>query len=121
MPAFLATPLGKWVFRIVGSILLVLAIVGAFRLWLHQHNKAILKGYVLQSEKDASDAIVKKLQHDLYLGQQIREQADKAAEQLDIDFQKRQAADEKAISENRGGSVVTRDDIERINRVLNAQ
>lgn len=78
-------------------------------------------GYVLQSEKDASDALVKKFQHDLLLGQQIREQADKAAENLDMENQKTEAANEKAIAANPGGSVVTADDVARIKRVLDAQ
>ena len=69
-------------------------------------------GYVLESEKAASDALVKKLQRDLLLGQQIREQADKEADQLDIENQKRRAADEKAIAEDKGdGPVVTADDL----------
>lgn len=121
MLAFLATPIGKWVGSLVGGALLILAIIGGFRWWLHEHDKAILSGYVLQSEKDASDALVAKLQRDIILGQQIREQADKASEQLDIEAQKRREADEKAIAANHGGSVVTRDDIDRANRVLNAQ
>lgn len=79
------------------------------------------QGYVLQSEKDASDALVKKFQHDLLLGQQIREQADKAAENLDMENQKTEAANEKAIAANPGGSVVTADDVARIKRVLDAQ
>lgn len=80
-----------------------------------------LKGYVLQSEKEASDAKVKKLERDILLGQQIRAQADKEAEKLDIDNQKTEAANEKAIAANPGGSRVTADDIDRINRVLNDQ
>jgi hypothetical protein len=118
MFAFLATPIGRWVSSIIGAVLLGLAVAAAFRLWLHEHDKAILSGYVLQSEKDASDALVKKLQHDLLLGQQIREQADKASEQLDIEAQKRRDADEKAIADNKGGaSRVTRDDLDRVERV----
>lgn len=118
MLVFLATPIGKWVGSIIGAALLGLAVAAGFRLWLHEHDKAVLSGYVLESEKAASDALVKKLQHDLLLGQQIREQADKASEQLDIEAQKRRDADEKAIADNKGGaSRVTRDDLDRIERV----
>lgn len=113
MPAFIMSPLGK----LLGGALLLLGLYFGFRLWLHDHDTAILSGYVLQAEKDASDAKVKKLQGDILLGQQIREQADKQSEQLDIEAQKRQAADEKAISENHGGSVVTADDLDRVDRV----
>jgi len=117
MIGFLLTPLGK----IAGAALLLVALYGGFRLWLHNHDQQILSGYVLQSEKDASDAIIAKLQREILLGQQIREQADKEAEQLDIQNQKTEAANEKAIAANPGGAVVTADDIARIKRVLDAQ
>ncbi|API52843.1 hypothetical protein BMW22_15565 [Rhizobium leguminosarum] len=75
-------------------------------------------GYVLESEKAASDALVKKLQRDIILGQQIREQADKEAEQLDIQEQKRRAADEKAIADDKGdGPLVTADDLRWLDSV----
>lgn len=122
MLAFLATPIGKWVGSLVGGALLILAIIGGFRWWLHEHDKAILSGYVLKSEKDASDALVAKMQRDIILGQQIREQTDKASEQLDIEAQKRREADEKAIADNKGGaSRVTRDDLDRVERVRNTR
>jgi hypothetical protein len=117
MLAFIMSPLGK----IVGAALLLVALYGGFRLWLHDHDKQLLSGYVLQSEKDASDAIIAKLQREILLGQQIRAQADKEAEQIDIDSQKRQAADEQAISKTSGGSVVTADDLRNVDRVRKPQ
>jgi hypothetical protein len=69
-------------------------------------------GYVLQSELTAAQAKAKKLEQDLIIGQQIREQADKEADQLDIDEQKRRAADDRAIAEDKAdGPVVTADDL----------
>ncbi|MBX5143223.1 hypothetical protein HJB79_31435 [Rhizobium lentis] len=121
MLAFLATPIGRWVGSIASGALLLFAVYLGFRWWLHEHDQTLLKGYVLESEKAASDALVKKFQHDLLLGQQIREQADKAAENLDMENQKTEAANEKAIAANPGGSVVTADDVARIKRVLDAQ
>lgn len=121
MLAFLATPIGRWIGGSIGVGLLIIALIGGFRWWLHEHDTALLSGFVLKSEKDASDAKVKKLERDILLGQQIREQADKEAEQLDIDAQKRQSADEAAIKENAGGSVVTRDDLSLIDRVRKPQ
>lgn len=56
MLAFLATPIGKWVGSLIGGALLLLAIAGGFRWWLHEHDKALLSGYVLQSEKTAAEA-----------------------------------------------------------------
>lgn len=121
MLALLATPIGRWAASIVGAGLLILTLVGGFRWWLHEHDTALLSGFVLKSEKDASDAKVKKLERDLLLGQQIREQADKAAEELDIESQKRQAADEAAITANPGGSTVTRGDLDLLDRVRKPQ
>ncbi|MEK1908160.1 MAG: hypothetical protein AAAB13_20500 [Pseudomonas sp.] len=117
MIGFLLSPLGK----IAATALLLVALYGGFRLWLHNHDTAILSGYVLQSEKDASDAVIAKLKREILLGQQIRAQADKEAEQLDIDSQKRQAADEQAISKTGGGSVVTADDLRNVERVRKPQ
>jgi hypothetical protein len=77
-----------------------------------------LKGYVLQSELTAAQARAKKLEQDLIIGQQIREQADKEADQLDIDEQKRRAADDKAIAEDTtDGSAVSAADIEWVDRM----
>lgn len=117
MLAFIMSPLGK----VAGVALLILAVVVGFRWWLHEHDKAVLSGYVLQSEKAASDAEVAKLKREILLGQQIRAQADKEAEQLYIDSQKRQAADEAAIKANPGGSTVTRDDLDSVKRVRQSQ
>lgn len=117
MLAFIMSPLGK----VAGVALLILALIIGFRWWLHEHDKAALSGYVLQSEKAASDAEVAKLKLEILLGQQIRAQADKEAEQLDIDSQKRQAADEEAINKTSGGSVVTRDDLNNVERVRKPQ
>lgn len=75
-------------------------------------------GYVLQSELTAAQAKAKKLEQDLIIGQQIREQADKEADQLDIDEQKRRAADDRAIAEDAGdGPTVSADDIEWVDRM----
>lgn len=117
MLAFIMSPLGK----IAGAVLLLVALYAGFRLWLHDHDTKLLSGYVLQSELEASRALATKLQREILLGQQIRAQADKEAEQLDIDSQKRQAADEEAIRKTGGGSVVTRDDLDRVERVRNPQ
>ncbi len=117
MLAFIMSPIGK----AAGVALLILGIVGGFRWWLHEHDKAVLSGYVWQSEKAASDAEVAKLKREILLGQQIRAQADKEAGQLDIDSQKRQAADEEAINKTTGGSVVTRDDLDNVERVRKPQ
>lgn len=56
MPAFLLTPIGRWIGGIAAAGLLVAAIVGGFRWWLHEHDTAILSGYVQLSEKTAAEA-----------------------------------------------------------------
>lgn len=76
------------------------------------------KGYVLQAEKIAAEAKAAELQRQLILSQQIREQADKQAEQLQLEAQMRREADEKAIAEDKGdGPSVTADDLDWIERV----
>jgi len=52
MIAFLLSPIGK----IVGAIGFVILIVISFNLWLSAHDKAMLSGYVLASEKAAATA-----------------------------------------------------------------
>jgi hypothetical protein len=79
-------------------------------------------GYVLESEKLAAEALAKKYLGDLILAQQIREQADKAAEQLEIKAQENRDADEKAIADDKAkGPTVTRDDLDWLGRVRNGR
>jgi hypothetical protein len=52
MFAFFLTPIGK----LAGIGLIALMLVGGFFSWLHFHDKAILAGYVLLSEKTALQA-----------------------------------------------------------------
>lgn len=42
--------------RAIAFVLIVLSLYGGFRLWLSSHDAAILKGYVLLSEKTAAEA-----------------------------------------------------------------
>ena len=42
--------------RIAALIICVLLVIGGFRLWLSSHDAALLKGYVLLSEKTAAEA-----------------------------------------------------------------
>lgn len=42
--------------RAIASVLIVLSLYGGFRFWLHAHDSALLKGYVLLSEKTAAEA-----------------------------------------------------------------
>lgn len=76
------------------------------------------QGYVLQSELAASEAKAKKLQSDILIGQQIREQADKEADQLITENQKRREADDEAIAGDKGdGPTVTADDMRWLDSV----
>jgi hypothetical protein len=52
MPDFITGPIGK----VLGGALLLLALYGGFRLWLHNHDASILLGYVLLSEKTTAEA-----------------------------------------------------------------
>lgn len=68
--------------RLAALILFVLLVLGGFRLWLSAHDGALLKGYVLLSEKTAAEAKAAELER----------QRNAAALALE-DYRKRAAAD----------------------------
>ncbi len=68
--------------RLVALILFILLVLGGFRLWLSAHDAALLKGYVLLSEKTAAEAKAAELER----------QRNAAALALE-DYRKRAAAD----------------------------
>ncbi|MDD1499825.1 hypothetical protein PVA19_15490 [Agrobacterium sp. CNPSo 3708] len=68
--------------RAIASVLVVLSLYGGFRLWLHSHDSAILKGYVLLSEKTAAQAKANEMER----------QRNAAAQALE-DYRKRAVAD----------------------------
>jgi len=68
--------------RLAALILFVLLVLGGFRLWLSAHDTALLKGYVLLSEKTAAEAKAAELER----------QRNAAALALE-DYRKRAAAD----------------------------
>ncbi|MBB3315098.1 hypothetical protein FHT77_000940 [Rhizobium sp. BK181] len=79
MPDFITGPIGK----VLGGSLLLLALIGGFRWWLHEHDATVLSGYVLQSEKVAAEETAREMER----------QRDAASQALD-EFQKRAAADD---------------------------
>lgn len=52
MLAFIASPLGK----AAGVVLVIVAAYVGFRWWLHEHDQALLSGYVLLVEKATAEA-----------------------------------------------------------------
>jgi hypothetical protein len=68
--------------RAIASVLIVLSLYGGFRLWLSAHDAALLKGYVVLSEKTAAEAKAAELER----------QRNAAALALE-DYRKRAAAD----------------------------
>lgn len=68
--------------RLVALILFILLVLCGFRLWLSAHDEALLKGYVLLSEKTAAEAKAAELER----------QRNAAALALE-DYRKRAAAD----------------------------
>lgn len=68
--------------RLAALILFGLLVLGGFRLWLSEHDAALLKGYVLLSEKTAAEAKAAELER----------QRNAAALALE-DYRKRAAAD----------------------------
>lgn len=64
MIAFLLSPLGK----IAGAVALLAAAFLGFRVWLSAHDAAVLKGYVLVSEKIAAEAELAEVKRQLDAG-----------------------------------------------------
>lgn len=64
MLAFFLSPLGK----VAGIIAVLVAAFLGFRLWLHNHDKAVLNGYVLIAEKVAAEAERDELKRQLDAG-----------------------------------------------------
>lgn len=64
MTEFLLSPLGK----VAGVIAILAAAFLGFRLWLHNHDKAVLSGYVLIAEKVAAEAERDELKRQLDAG-----------------------------------------------------
>jgi hypothetical protein len=111
----------------IGRCLIGLAIIGffylGFRIWLPIHDASVARearaGYVLLQEKLAAEALANEYRRQIVLAQQIREHADREAEQLDIEAQQRREADEKAIADDKqaDGATVGADDLDWLQRV----
>lgn len=83
--------------RIAAFLIAVLLAFGGFRLWLSSHDAALLKGYVLLSEKTAADAKAAELERQRNAAAQALEDYRKRAVADALAQQKRQAELEEAI------------------------
>ncbi|MBB3608688.1 hypothetical protein [Rhizobium sp. BK602] len=81
MLAFLISPIGKF----AGGLLVIVALLVGFKLWLHEHDKGVLAGYVAIAEKTTAEAKAAEM-----------ERQRNAASQALSEVAKRQAADEAA-------------------------
>lgn len=122
MWAVLAWLAGSKIGRIILGVGIIAFFIFSFRVWLTWHDASVAKqaraGYVLLSEKLAAEALANEFRRQLTLAQQLREQADREAEQLEIKAQERRDADEKAIAEDKdAGAVVGSDDLDWISRM----
>lgn len=122
MWAVLAWLAGSKIGRVILGVGVIAFFIFSFRVWLGWHDASVAKaarsGYVLLSEKLAAEALVNEFRRQLTLAQQLREQADREAEQLEIKAQERRDADEKAIAEDKdSGAAVGPDDIDWLNRM----
>ncbi|MDQ1196667.1 hypothetical protein [Agrobacterium sp. SORGH_AS 787] len=83
--------------RIAMLIIAVLLVFGGFRLWLSSHDAALLKGYVLLSEKTAAEARAAELERQRNAAAQALEDYRRRAVADALTQQKRQAELEEAI------------------------
>lgn len=85
------------IWRIVAAILVVLSLYAGFRIWLHEHDAAILKGYVLLSEKTSAEARANELERQRNAATQALEEYRKRAVADALTQQKLEAQLEEAI------------------------
>lgn len=83
--------------RIATLIIAILLVFSGFRLWLSSHDAALLKGYVLLSEKTAAEARAAELERQRNAAAQALEDYRKRAVADALTQQKRQADLEEAI------------------------
>lgn len=83
--------------RAIALVLIVLSLYGGFRLWLSSHDAAILKGYVLLSEKTAAEARANELERQRNAATQALEEYRKRAVADALTQQKLEAQLEEAI------------------------
>ncbi|TLX12164.1 hypothetical protein [Rhizobium sp. MHM7A] len=114
MFAFLATPLGRWAGSIVGVLLLVAIIILGFRWWLHEHDKTLLSGYVLLSEKTTAEAKAAEMERQRNVAAQATEEhrkrlaAAEASEQAAKDTLEQEISNyERTLSEKNRACAVT--------------
>ena len=90
---FPATVIG----RAIALVLIVLLLFVGFRIWLSSHDAAILKGYVLLSEKAAAEARANELERQRNAATQALEEYRKRAVADALTQQKLEAQLEEAI------------------------
>ncbi|EPE95697.1 hypothetical protein [Rhizobium grahamii] len=119
MPDFITGPVGK----VLGGALLLAALYGGFRLWLHNHDAAILSGYVLLSEKTAAEAKVTEMERQRNAASQSLDELLKRAAADDIVEHQKQAtleqdlkANELLLSEKNRSCAADVGDVDFINR-----
>lgn len=83
--------------RAIALVLVVLSLYGGFRLWLSSHDAALLKGYVLLSEKTAAEAKAMELERQRNAAAQALEDFRKRAVVDALNQQKLEAQLEEAI------------------------
>lgn len=86
--------------RAIALVLIVLSLYGGFRLWLHTHDSALLKGYVLLSEKTAAEAKANEMERQRNAATQTLEEYRKRAVADALIQQKLEAQLEEAIRDD---------------------
>lgn len=89
-----------FVMKAIWAVVIVIALIGGFKLWLSSHDKAILSGYVLQSEKTALQAQLDEMERQKNAAAQSLEEYRRRAVADALIQQKLEAQLEQAIQDD---------------------
>lgn len=86
--------------KAIWSVVLLVALVGGFKLWLSMHDAALLQGYVVLSEKAAAESLATEMIRQRNAAAQSLEEYRKRAVADALTQQKLEAQLEQAINDD---------------------
>ena len=89
-----------FVMKAIWAVVIVIALIAGFKLWLSAHDAALLSGYVLQSEKTALQAQLNEVERQRNAAAQSLEEYRKRAVADALTQQKLEAQLEQAIKDD---------------------
>lgn len=90
--------------KAIWSVVVLIALIGGFKLWLSRHDAALLQGYVLLSEKTAAESLATEMIRQRNAAAQSLEEYRKRAVADALTQQKLEAQLEQAIKDDNQNS-----------------